>query len=295
MKVSKKSAEFVGYIRVSTLRQEQEGFGLDIQEQVIKSWVTQAQRSHRWIFSDAATARSLRSFQGRAGLQDALKMCRDLGVDLVVPNISRLSRDMSILRELDLAGVKIISVLDGGRKVSKPILHAIIKKAELEGANIAKRTKDALAVAKSRGVILGNKSTLEAAQRRGSISNVVRSGIKIQELADFLEKNANWQDLSRLKLVDLLNASGPLNLISEKRLQREPWRISTLREPLAKAIKEIAARTREDNYDLQDLAGAEILEVETLSEPAYRPPKSEEEHQRMIEGIKDHPNFNKFS
>ena len=243
MTPGKPGSDYVGYIRVSTIRQEAEGFSLDTQARVIKSWAHEAQKRSDWIFSDAASARGVGSFVTRGGLRSAIRQALDLNVPLVVPNISRLSRDMSVLKEIERSGVAVISVQDGSRKLSRTRLRSLVQQAEVEGQNIADRARHAARIAKGRGVPLGNRTNLPVAQRRGTISNIVRADVKTKELADFLDVTPGWNKLKRQALVDLLNASGSLNLISERRSEREPWRISTLRKPLLKAIEELALRS----------------------------------------------------
>jgi DNA invertase Pin-like site-specific DNA recombinase len=291
---SKPTSAFVGYIRVSTTRQEAEGFSLDTQERIIKSWAHEARKHSDWIYSDAGTARGAGSFVTRNGLRDSIKQALHLAVPLVVPNVSRLSRDVAVLKEIERSGVAVISIQDGGRRLSKSAMRDLVRKAEVEGQDIAERAKRAARFAKSRGALLGNRTNLPVAQRRGCINNVVRADVKTKELADFLERTPGWHDLKRQELVDLLNTSGPLNLISEKRSERQPWRVSTLRKPLLKAVDELALRSEDDDEDDDDdivTTYDDDVVVASVSQDHLKIVSDGERRRQVEEDFKNHPNF----
>ena len=285
--------DFVGYVRVSTVRQEEHGFGLDSQTEIIRTWAAQTGRSHQMIFSDAASARGRNTFKRRAGLQDALKRAQEVGVSLVVTNISRLSRDASVLKDLERSGVQIVSIQDGGRVVGKKRLEALIGDAKVDGTNIALRAKEGLHRAKSKGVLLGNRTNLDEARRRGSINNVVRADTKTKELADFLDNQPGWKELKHGDLVKLLNTSGPLNLVKSKVPERKLWTYSSLRQPLLKAIEELDMRAE---LEVED-AKAGFLgnpAVRDFSNSGQAMSAIEERSIRLREDFKSHPRFGAF-
>ncbi len=103
----------VGYLRVSTDRQAEKGFGLDVQERAVRSWARQ--HGHRLveIHRDEGVSGS-NGLDTRVGLADALQSLRDRNAHgLVVPRLDRLARDL-VLQETLLAEVKRL----GGRVYS---------------------------------------------------------------------------------------------------------------------------------------------------------------------------------
>lgn len=86
----------VAYIRVSTDKQAEKGFGLDVQTQAVKAWART--NGHRLvaICSDEGIS-GTKDAADRPGLRDALKMLQDGKADaLLVPRLDRLARSLSV-------------------------------------------------------------------------------------------------------------------------------------------------------------------------------------------------------
>jgi DNA invertase Pin-like site-specific DNA recombinase len=139
------------------------------------------------------------------------------------------------------ANLPVISVAER-RRLGKKALERLINRAQRERDLISQRVRAGAARAKARGVKLGNRTNLGLAQRNGAISNGARADRKAQELADFIEHAPGWEKMTLKERVELLNASGPHNLISEKRNERRSWTISSIRKPLNKAEAELELR-----------------------------------------------------
>jgi DNA invertase Pin-like site-specific DNA recombinase len=150
----------VGYVRVSTDEQGASGLGLDAQRTAIR----QAVEDRGWVLigihQDVASGRSS---NGRPGLEAALAAVEggDAGA-LVVAKLDRLSRSLKDLGGyLERAASKgwALVVLDPGVDTSTPHGEAMAGIAgvfaRLEARLISQRTKEALAVARARGVRLG--------------------------------------------------------------------------------------------------------------------------------------------
>ena len=96
----------VGYLRVSTDRQAEEGLGLEVQEQAIRDWTGTEGQGHSLIAvtKDEGISGS-NGIDTRLGLAEALEMLRDGRADvLVVYRLDRLARDL-VLQEQLLAEV----------------------------------------------------------------------------------------------------------------------------------------------------------------------------------------------
>jgi DNA invertase Pin-like site-specific DNA recombinase len=97
--------KIVGYIRVSTERQVDEGFGLDVQEKAVRAWARANKHRLVGIYSDEGIS-GAKELAHRPGLADALEALQagEAG-GLVVPRLDRLARDL-VLQEQLLAEVR---------------------------------------------------------------------------------------------------------------------------------------------------------------------------------------------
>jgi DNA invertase Pin-like site-specific DNA recombinase len=90
----------VGYVRVSTDRQVEEGLGLEIQEQAIRSWAGDKGHTLVALMRDEGQSGS-NGIDTRIGLADALETLRDGRTQaLVVYRLDRLARDLVIQEQL---------------------------------------------------------------------------------------------------------------------------------------------------------------------------------------------------
>jgi len=86
----------VGYIRVSTDRQAEEGYGLDVQTKAVKAWARDHGHRVACIYSDEGLS-GTRDVADRPGLRDALKALQAGRAEgLVIPRLDRLARSLSV-------------------------------------------------------------------------------------------------------------------------------------------------------------------------------------------------------
>src|ERR1700745_3695311 len=140
----------VGYIRVSTARQGRSGLGLEAQQAAI------ARFAQGEAFKLIATFTETKSGaeDDRPQLKAAIERARKIKAPVIVAKLDRLSRDVHFISGLMKYRVPFI-VAELGADTDPFLLHIYAALAEKERALISRRTKDALAAAKARGVRLG--------------------------------------------------------------------------------------------------------------------------------------------
>ena len=137
--------QYIAYYRVSTKRQGQSGLGLEAQQALVQPYADGILHSFTEVESGKVDA--------RPQLDAALAMCRETGASILIAKIDRLSRDAAFLLTLRKAGVDIVAADMPNAGTLEFGVRAVVAQHERE--EISKRTKDALAAAKARGVKLG--------------------------------------------------------------------------------------------------------------------------------------------
>jgi DNA invertase Pin-like site-specific DNA recombinase len=208
--------KFVSYFRVSTARQGASGLGLEAQQAAVTEHLRS--RPHKLVGTFTEVESGKRS--DRPQLDLALAACRTKNAVLIVGKLDRLARDvqflLKVVAESGEAGVvfcDLPSIPDG--PVGKFILTTMASVSELEAGLISKRTKEALAAAKRRGVKLGGD--------RGNLPSVCHIGAKAAakvhrkkakafradvgpRISALRESGLTWQ-----AIVDTLNDEGVLS------------------------------------------------------------------------------------
>ncbi len=111
-------------------------------------------------------------------------------------------------------------------------------RAEAEGHEISRRTRQALEQKKLQGVRLGNRTNLDQAQKKGSAANKERAAAKIEELADFLERHPSAERMSAGEVAQSLNEAGILSG------RGKPWTAFGIRRPLTAARRLLGEHRR---------------------------------------------------
>ncbi len=97
--------KIVGYVRVSTATQAEDGLGLDVQKAALRAWSKANGHRLTSILSDEGIS-GAKELEDRPGLADALDMIRGgKAQGIVVPRLDRLARDL-IVQETILAEVR---------------------------------------------------------------------------------------------------------------------------------------------------------------------------------------------
>ncbi len=161
----------VGYERVSTARQGASGLGIEAQRQAIDGFVAQRNGTLIARFTEVESGRN----PDRPELAKALHLAKVTGATLVIAKLDRLSRNAAFLLTLRDAGVKFAAVdLPEANDLTVGIMALV---AQQEREAISKRTKEALTVARARGVRLGNPNGIEAIRRAGKGGAPLREAI----------------------------------------------------------------------------------------------------------------------
>jgi DNA invertase Pin-like site-specific DNA recombinase len=210
------SRALVGYCRVSTDGQGDEGASLAAQHAALEGFARAQGAELAGLFLETGSARSLERPELRAALERARAM--GPGTALAVVKLDRLTRSVRDLGEL-LAG-PFRPVVDGGEGLElvavrdsvdthtaagRLVLHVLVTVAQWEREAIAERTREALAHLRSSGSHLGRPpfgwrvtrngpggaAMLERDPREGPahdrIVELSRQGRTAQAIADALE------------------------------------------------------------------------------------------------------------
>ena len=159
----------VAYIRVSTDKQGKSGLGLGAQRDAIERFAAAEGLEVVGEFIEVETGKGADALDKRPQLAGALRKAKQIKAPIVVSKLDRLSRDVHFISGLMTKRVPFI-VAALGKNVDAFMLHVYAALAEKERSMISERTRDALAKAKQRGVVLGNpnvgKMNTEAAAAR---------------------------------------------------------------------------------------------------------------------------------
>jgi len=168
------SGNFISYLRVSTARQGQSGLGLEAQRNSVAEFLNGGNWNLIAEFVEVESGRKT----ARPKLQDALAACRVHGATLVVAKLDRLSRNAAFLLNLQNSGVKFVAA--DNPHVNQMVVGILAIVAEEEAKMISRRTKDALAAAKRRGVKLGSPRPIT---RQAQVNGAKMSLVARQEAA----------------------------------------------------------------------------------------------------------------
>lgn len=145
----------IGYVRVSTAGQAEEGVSMDAQQAKIRAWALLAGTEDVRIFSDAGISGS--RMKNRPGLQAALAEVGK-GDALVVYSLSRLSRSVNdtitLSEQLAKRGADLVSLserIDTTTAAGKMVFRMLAVLNEFERDQISDRTCEAMHYKRSKG------------------------------------------------------------------------------------------------------------------------------------------------
>ncbi len=216
------SGKFVSYLRVSTQRQGASGLGLEAQREGVRQFLSGGNWALLEEFVEVETGKGFNALEKRPQLRDALAACRKNGATLAIAKLDRLARNVHFISGLMESRVKFVAC--DMPEANELTIHVMAAFAEYEAKRISQRTKDALAVAKSRGVVLGKAGTVNL---RPNIE--IRQAAAVQ-FAENLRPTFEGMRAQKLKQREMVNA---LNAAGTPARKGGRWRLSQVQRVLA--------------------------------------------------------------
>ncbi|MGC3991629.1 MAG: recombinase family protein [Chthoniobacteraceae bacterium] len=163
------ACQWVCYYRVGTTKQGESGLGLDAQRDSISRYIG-------WkggeMIAEFTEVESGKKAHNRPELLNAVALCRKTKATLVIAKLDRLARNVHFISGLMESNVNFVAV-DQPTK-DKFMLHLQAAFAEEEARRISIRTKEAMAAAKRRGVIIGETGKSRAVKLKAEASTVAQ-------------------------------------------------------------------------------------------------------------------------
>jgi DNA invertase Pin-like site-specific DNA recombinase len=214
---------FIAYYRVSTQQQGQSGLGLDAQRHSVLTYLNGGGWELVGEFTEVETGKGANALDRRPQLRAALALCKKEGATLILAKLDRLARNVHFVTGLIEAGVD-FRVADMP-EADKTMIQMYAVMSEWERDAISRRTKEALAQAKARGVKLGVKGYANLKpnieqRRRQADAHASKLGDVILGLCE--------RGLSQRAIVEQLNTMG----VAAPRGGR--WHLPTLQRVMAR-------------------------------------------------------------
>lgn len=145
--------DYISWRRVSTKKQGKSGLGLEAQKNIISYFV---KAENGTLIADYEEAYTGKDLQGCSELQKAIRHCKKSGATLVIAKSDRFRNCQEALGILDaMDGNIMFCDLPHTDRFTLTLFFAM---AEREALIIGLRTKQALAVRKAQGKLLGRKA-----------------------------------------------------------------------------------------------------------------------------------------
>jgi DNA invertase Pin-like site-specific DNA recombinase len=224
------SQKFVAYERVSTARQGRSGLGLEAQRKAIDDFAASRRADVLARFTEVESGRK----NERPELQKALTLAKLTGATLVIAKLDRLSRNAAFLLTLRDSGVRFLACdMPEANDLTVGIMALV---AQQEREAISRRTKEALAAAKARGVKLGNPNGAAALRRAGKGGRELRKAVATnadefaQTLAPVLAGLRSQGITTLRQIAEALNERGMLTRRGGR------WQVSNVRNLLGRLL-----------------------------------------------------------
>jgi DNA invertase Pin-like site-specific DNA recombinase len=172
-----KHRKAVTYYRVSTSKQGKSGLGLDAQRKAVEDFLA----AGGWQLVGEFVEVESGKIDRRPELEAALAHCDLTGATLIVAKLDRLSRNVAFLATLQESATKFVAA--DMPEANELTIHIMAAVAQAERKAISQRTKEALAAAKARGIILGGRRDNTHDLRKGPAASAAKRSRVAQERA----------------------------------------------------------------------------------------------------------------
>jgi DNA invertase Pin-like site-specific DNA recombinase len=196
----------IGYVRVSTDKQGKSGLGIEAQNQALRRFAAAEGFELVRVYVEVETGKGSDALDRRPQLAAALKEARRQRCSIAVAKLDRLARDVHFVSGLMVHRVPFL-VADLGPDVDPFILHLYAALAQKERALISKRTTEALAAAKARGVTLGNPN-IEQARKKAVAEIIDRADQRAANVIPIIRAIQRAGATSLRQVAEALNARG---------------------------------------------------------------------------------------
>lgn len=197
------NGKFIAYHRVSTQKQGASGLGLEAQKEAASRFLNGGEWELLAEFVEVETGKGADALVKRPQLKAALDACRKSGSTLVIAKLDRLARNVHFVSGLMESKVKFVAC--DMPEANELTIHIMAAFAEHEAKRISQRTKDALAIAKARGVALG---TAGAANLRPNVEARQKVADDFANKLRPLFEGMEARGLSQRQMVAELNSVG---------------------------------------------------------------------------------------
>lgn len=197
------TGKFIAYYRVSTTKQGQSGLGLEAQQEAVRRFLNGGAWDLVSEFQEVETGKGSDALAKRPQLSAALEACRKKSATLVIAKLDRLARNVHFVSGLMESKVRFVAC--DMPEANELTIHIMAAFAEHEAKRISQRTKDALAIAKGRGVELGKAG---AANLRPNIEARQLAATAFAEKLRPLFYGMKARGLSQRAMADELNSIG---------------------------------------------------------------------------------------
>ena len=193
--------KFIAYYRVSTQKQGASGLGLEAQQDSVRRFLNGGAWELIAEYQEVETGKGADALAKRPQLCAALEACRKQGATLIIAKLDRLARNVHFVSGLMESKVRFVAC--DMPEANELTIHIMAAFAEHEAKRISQRTKDALAVAKAHGVVLGKAG---AANLRPNIEARKRSADAFAKKLHLLFDGMQARGLSQRAMAEELNS-----------------------------------------------------------------------------------------